>query len=79
MATTFLLIMVVDNLNVRWTRRTRKPLEADAPLIVDADAVLTLPVALQYLKSIAGQGGKICEFHSCFQAVQPEASSTCHS
>jgi len=47
------VLVVVNDLNVLRSRRG--PAEADAPLVVDADAVLTLAVALERLKSIAGR------------------------
>ena len=47
------VLVVVNDLNVLRSRGG--PAEADAPLIVDADAVLTLAVALERLKSIAGR------------------------
>ena len=44
--------VVVYDLNFR--RPNFCPYEANAPLIVDADAVLTFPVVLQCLKVISG-------------------------
>jgi hypothetical protein len=37
--------MIVDNLHVEWPWRSVSPLEANPPLIVDADAVLAFAVA----------------------------------
>lgn len=42
---------------------TSTPLETNAPLVIDADAVLTGPVALQLLKPVAGR------FSEVFQRV----------
>jgi len=36
------------------------PSEADAPLIVDTNTVLSLPVALQCFKPIAGRRSHFC-------------------
>jgi hypothetical protein len=38
--------MVIDNLDIDWAGRAVGPLEADPPLVIDADAVLALPIAL---------------------------------
>ena len=43
--------VVVHDLNVR--RPDFSPHEADAPLVIDADTVLTLPIIFQRLKVIA--------------------------
>jgi hypothetical protein len=43
--------MVVDDLNQAWPHVTLMPDETDAPLVVDPDTVLPLPVARQPLKS----------------------------
>lgn len=51
-----------------------QPLEANSPLVVDADAVLALTVANQRLKAIPRQGGKVSKRRGGFQAVQLEAS-----
>ena len=44
--------MVVNNLYVDRTGRILRPFEADAPLIVDSNAVLSASVTLQLLKSV---------------------------
>jgi hypothetical protein len=44
------LLVIINNLNVK--RITIAPNETDAILIVDADAVLALPIAFQRLKAI---------------------------
>jgi hypothetical protein len=49
------LLMIVDNFNARGPRRTAGPLEADSPLIVDANTELALAIATQRLEPIAGQ------------------------
>jgi hypothetical protein len=37
------------------------PLETDAPLIVDSDAVLTLTVTVQFLQAIAGRDAQVLQ------------------
>jgi hypothetical protein len=37
------------------------PLETDAPLIVDSDAVLTLTVTVQFLQAIAGRDTQVLQ------------------
>lgn len=51
--------VVVDDLNVLGPRC--RPLEADAPLLVDADAVGACPVALELLESVSRGNAQILE------------------
>ena len=51
--------MIVGNLDV--PRFAIPPLEAEPPLIVDADAVLALAVAVQSLQTVAGRHAQIVE------------------
>jgi Fic family protein len=51
-------------------------LEANPPLIVDANAELALSVSLQPFETIAGQHGKIFERYSRFQTVQLQTRGT---
>jgi hypothetical protein len=39
--------MVIDNFQVRGTERALRPLEANSPPVVDADAVLRLAIPLE--------------------------------
>src|SRR5271165_6757050 len=57
----FTLLVVVDDLDIRRSRRPRGPFEADPPLHVDADAELSLAVAVQRLEAVARQGPQIFE------------------
>jgi len=43
--------VVVHDLDVDWANA--RPYEADSPLVIDANAVLTLSIALQGLKAVA--------------------------
>ena len=45
--------MIINDFNILRSRSG--PAEADAPLIVDTNAVLTLSIAIQSLKSVAGR------------------------
>ena len=51
------LLVIVDYLNIKCV--TPSPYEADTPLIVDPNAMLSLPVALENLKSIPGWHSQI--------------------
>lgn len=46
------LAMVIHDLNVEWPRLLLGPFEADAPLHVDADAVLTLAISNELFETI---------------------------
>ena len=46
-------LVVIHYLDVGWT--CLSPYEADSPLIVDANAVLSLPVAFQSFQVISGR------------------------
>ena len=47
--------MVIDDFNIGRPRRSLWPLEADPPLVVDANAVLAFPVAFERFETVAGQ------------------------
>jgi len=51
--------MVVHNFHVKCILAL--PSEADAPLVIDADAVLAVPVALQGFESITRRGAQIVQ------------------
>ena len=53
------LRVVVDDLDVEGIGGA--PDEADAPLIVDADAVLAATIALERLEPVAGRNGQVGE------------------
>jgi len=57
--------MVIDDFHVR--RTLRGPANAHTKLIVDADAVLLLPISLQGLKAIAWRGAQELQ---CFRRIQ---------
>jgi hypothetical protein len=58
--------MVIHNLYIRRTGRAFHPIEANPPLVINADAKLPFPVSLQDLKPVAGQGSQIAQSRSRF-------------
>ena len=60
--------MVVGDLDV--LRLFIFPVETDAPLVIDADAVLTLPISFQLLKLIAGRREQVAEILGIVQVDQ---------
>src|SRR5947209_2056913 len=66
--------VIIDNLDVRRARRSIRPLETDTPLIVDADAVLPLPIPLQRFEPVAGQRRQIMKDMRGFEAIEFEPS-----
>src|SRR5437867_10418629 len=68
--------VIIDNLDVRRARRSSRPLKTDAPLIVDADAVLPLPIALQRFEPVAGQRRQVMEDVRRFKAIEFEPSGS---
>ena len=65
--------MIVNNLYVRWPERAAEPLEANPPLIVNANAALALAVADQNFEAIAWQSGQVSKTGSCLQTVELQA------
>lgn len=49
------------------------PFETNPPLIVNPDAVLTLAVAKQGLKTIAGQCAQVSQRCGCLEAIEFQA------
>ena len=66
--------MVVDDLDIDRTRGS--PDEANAPSVVDSDAVLTFAIALQLFETVAGRNAKLIEFLS---RVQDEELAVRHA
>jgi hypothetical protein len=67
--------MVIDNLDVRGTWRTFRPLEANPPLVVDADAVLSLAVSFERFETVPRQCGKVFERGRCLETIQFQSRS----
>jgi hypothetical protein len=66
----------VDDLDVGGPAVTLRPLEADPPLIIDADAVLPLPISAQRFEPVPGQGGEISERRRSLETIQLELGRT---
>jgi len=62
--------VILDALDVDGVVRPVGPLEADSPLIVDANAVLTASIAPQRLEPVAGQRSQVIERDGGFELVQ---------
>jgi hypothetical protein len=63
--------MVIHDLDVQRPGRSFRPLEANPPLPVDADAELPGTIALQSLKVVARQGAQIVQAGCGLQNFQP--------
>src|SRR6185503_9922417 len=64
--------VIIDNLDVRRARRSVRPLKADAPLIVNPDAVLALAIAFQRFEPVAGQRRQVLTDVGRFKAIELE-------
>jgi hypothetical protein len=64
--------VIIDDLNVGRARRSIVPLEANPPLIVDADGVLALPIAFESFQPIARQSRKVSQAGRRFQPVKAD-------
>jgi hypothetical protein len=64
--------MIVNDLNV--SSLAFNPLEADAPLVVDANAVLPRPLPFQFLKTVARRGKQVLKILGVIQVNQFTAS-----
>ena len=60
--------MVIDDFNVG--RTARGPSETDSKLLIDSDAELTLPVALQGLEAVAGRDPEVFQDVGLVQLIQ---------
>src|SRR5690625_220951 len=50
-----LVSVIVHDLNLAWTSLPVRPREADAPLSVNADGILSFPIASKRLQSVGRQ------------------------
>src|SRR5215204_7322261 len=66
--------MIIYDLDVRRTGRPIGPFEADPPLIVDADAMLPLPIALQRLHAIPGKCSEVAQRCRCIEPIEANFS-----
>jgi hypothetical protein len=65
------LLVVVDNLDIPRTWRASRPFEANSPLVIDTDAVLSCSVTLKGFQPIASQGAKHAQTACRAQDSQP--------
>ena len=61
--------MIINNLDIDGAGGAFGPFKANPPLVVDADAVSALSVALEGFQPVAGQGGKVFQARRHFQFV----------
>ena len=64
--------MVIDDFNVG--RTARGPSETDPKLLIDSDTELTLPVAFQGLKTVAGRDPEVLQVVGLVQLIQSTPS-----
>src|SRR5258708_28555452 len=67
------LLMIINDLHVRRTRRAFLPFEANAPLVIDTNAELSPAVSLQSLKAVARQHSKIPKCDGSLKTIQLHA------
>jgi len=60
--------MIIHNLYFK--RIAPSPAKTDPPLIVDTDAVLSLPFSLEGLQAVSGRGSKVAQLHGAVQLAQ---------
>jgi len=65
-----MLITLVIVVNLDLIGISVVPDEADAPLVIDSDAVLTRPVAAQLLQSTAGRSRQVTQFLCTVELTQ---------
>jgi hypothetical protein len=65
-----ILLVIANNLSVRWPQRSAGPLEANPPLIIYPNAVLAFAFALQRLKTIPRQRDQIAKGSGGFQPIE---------
>ena len=67
------LLVIINNFHVRRTRRAIWPFEANAPLIVDPDAVLPVAIAVQGFEMVPGKSRKVAQRSCRLEAVELQA------
>src|SRR5208337_4540835 len=55
------ILVIIDNFHIRRTRGAVWPFKANAPRVIDANAVWAFPAALQGLEPVSRQNGKVTE------------------
>jgi len=64
------LLMIIDDLNFSRAGRLFGPREANPPLVINADAVLALPVTFERFKPVTRQSCKVFQTRGCIQSVK---------
>src|SRR5260370_32131414 len=64
------LSVIIDDLDIHRTRRPCRPFEANPPLVIDADAVLSGPVGFQGLQFVAAQCAEVSQTLRSLQTVE---------
>jgi hypothetical protein len=67
--------VVVDDFDIEWLTTTTGPLEANAPLVVDPDAVLSRPITTELLEVVSRQVPKVYEACGLINAVESDIRS----
>jgi hypothetical protein len=70
------LLVIINDLHVRRAGGVFGPFKASPPLIIDANAVLSLPVSSQRFKTVTGQYGKVFKHDGRLQSVQLQTGGT---
>src|SRR5713226_2136684 len=70
------LLMIVNDLHGRRSERPAWPLEANPPLIVNANAVLALAITAQSFEAIAGQSGQVSKRGGGLETIELQARGT---
>jgi hypothetical protein len=63
--------VVIDNLDIRRPSRILRPFKTNPPLVVDADAVLSGPVAPQGFQPITRQAAQVAQTGRRAQDFEP--------
>src|SRR5438445_8868799 len=72
-------LVIVDDFDVGGPAVALGPFETDPPLIIDSDAVLTLPISAQHFESVAGQPGEISYAVLCLEKNKLQLGRTLNS
>src|SRR5690242_4792908 len=71
--------MVVRDLDVDRARGARRPLEANPPLVIDADAVLTGAVALESFQSVPTDCGEVPKARRRVETIETHLGLSCET
>src|SRR3989304_898334 len=70
-----ILLVVINNFHIEGAGRASGPLETPPPLLVDADAVLTLAVPFQRFETVAAERGEVLQRQGRLETVEPQLRS----